>query len=191
MKKETIELKQGLTDVEMVGFIQELADAYFTEHEDGTLAYTPYLARIQFRTLFYLYCVEGLTFDVTTTESGEKVLENILEAADRDEELTALYTDYNDGKYNDLPIATQLAEISSDAYDMAEFRKQQILHFRKDSLANLIDTLAAKAAELDLSKFDVQTISEAIVNSYLSNGAYTEKADAGNIPDHEEQHYEN
>lgn len=175
MKKETIKLKQFLTDTDMVGFIRDLADSYFSEDEAGNTIYTPYLARIQFRLLFYLYCVDGLTFETIVDESGETVLENILEAADNDEELARLFSNCNDGSYKDLPITAQLSEISADAYDMAEFKKQQLIHGRKDSLSMLIDAITAKVSELDLSKLDIQKIFEDIVNSSLANSNFEEK----------------
>lgn len=193
MIKDNIKLKQKLTDIEIIGFTQDLANAYFSEDEEGNVTYTPYLARLQFRLLFYLYCVEGLTFETVTDDSGEIVLENILEAVESDEELHSLFKKYDNGAYDDLPMVTQLTEISADAYDMAEFKKQQLIHDRKDSLAILLDALTTKVETLDISKFNVQSVSEAIVKAYLSSSAWEEnhKEDNDTPPTFGEKRYEN
>ena len=174
MKKNNPEMKQMLTQMEKVEFIKALADGYFTENDHGVIEYTPYLFDLNFKLLFYLYCVTGLEFDTKENADGElEVAENVLAAVESDPEVEAFYSDYRTGKYKNLPITGQLKAIISCAKDMVEYKKAAIMNHRNDELGNLVSSLSAIAdmlRRIDLSKIDGKILSQVLLTALLKSG---------------------
>lgn len=174
MKKNNPEMKQMLTQMEKVEFIKALANGYFSENDHGVIEYTPYLFDLNFKLLFYLYCVTGLEFDTKENADGElEVAENVLAAVESDPEVEAFYSDYRTGKYKNLPITGQLKAIISCAKDMVEYKKAAIMNQRNDELGNLVSSLSAIAdmlRRIDLSKIDGKILSQVLLTALLKSG---------------------
>lgn len=174
MKKNNPEMKQMLTQMEKVEFIKSLANGYFSENDHGVIEYTPYLFDLNFKLLFYLYCVTGLEFDTKVNADGElEVAENVLAAVESDPEVEAFYSDYRTGKYKNLPITGQLKAIISCAKDMVEYKKAAIMNQRNDELGNLVSSLSAIAnmlRRIDLSKIDGKILSQVLLTALLKSG---------------------
>lgn len=174
MKKNNPEMKQMLTQMEKVEFIKALANGYFSENDHGVIEYTPYLFDLNFKLLFYLYCVTGLEFDTKENADGElEVAENVLAAVESDPEVEAFYSDYRTGKYKNLPITGQLKAIISCAKDMVEYKKAAIMNHRNDELGNLVSSLSAIAdmlRRIDLSKIDGKILSQVLLTALLKSG---------------------
>ena len=174
MKKNNPEMKQMLTQMEKVEFIKALANGYFSENDHGVIEYTPYLFDLNFKLLFYLYCVTGLEFDTKENADGElEVAENVLAAVESDPEVETFYSDYRTGKYKNLPITGQLKAIISCAKDMVEYKKAAIMNQRNDELGNLVSSLSAIAdmlRRIDLSKIDGKILSQVLLTALLKSG---------------------
>ena len=174
MKKNNPEMKQMLTQMEKVEFIKALANGYFSENDHGVIEYTPYLFDLNFKLLFYLYCVTGLEFDTKENADGElEVAENVLAAVESDPEVEAFYSDYRTGKYKNLPITGQLKAIISCAKDMVEYKKAAIMNHRNDELGNWVSSLSAIAdmlRRIDLSKIDGKILSQVLLTALLKSG---------------------
>lgn len=172
MIKNNVTIKDKLTENEAINFTKDYADAFFNENEIGEIEYTPYLKDLQFKMLFYLYCVDGLEFEYSTDESGNSIMENIIDAVDNDEEVSDLFTRYLKGAYKGSILSYQLGRIKKDALDMVEFKKQSIIHYHEDAFSNLLNTIALKISEIDLSNIDMQSITDYIMNAYLKSDVF-------------------
>lgn len=179
MKKKNPEMKQMLTPMEKVDFIKALADGYFVENDHGVVEYAPYLFDMNFKLLFYLYCVDGIEFETKENEDGElEIAENVLAAVENDPEVDAFYFDYRTGKYKNLPITGQLKAIIACVKDMVEFKKSAIVQQRSDELGNLISSLSVIAnmiSKIDFSKIDGKVISQVLLTSLLKSGVTPEQ----------------
>ena len=63
MTKTNVKVKESLTMEERVVITNHLVDSYFTEKDDGTVIYTPYMVDSALIIAFFLYCVDGIEFD--------------------------------------------------------------------------------------------------------------------------------
>ena len=118
MKKTNPAIKDDLDTMDIIDFTKDLADAVFEVRDDGSVSYVPYMYDLNFKLLFYLYCVEGLEFE--TDESGET--ENILIAVENDDEVNRLFSDYMNGQCKRLPIGRPLSTVRTIASDLAAVR---------------------------------------------------------------------
>ena len=85
MVKNNLKLKEKLTFQEVADFTKELVNACFDEDESGNVVYMPYNTEPTFKILFYLFCVDGLTFEDN---------DMILELAESDEDLVDIWDSY-------------------------------------------------------------------------------------------------
>ena len=160
MVKEHVTIKPSLSLEDRIAMPQELAAGYFTTKENGEVLYTPYYADMTLASVFFLHCVEGLTFEVRETGDGQtEIAENIYESVTKDKELMQLYEEFlsvedlKDCPYRETVV--QMRIILSDAESMADFRKQQLIHQNRDALNTLLLSLAEKIQELDPENLDL------------------------------------
>ena len=92
MKKEQIKIKPALTMQDRILMPQELTEGYFVTDEAGYVQYAPYYADMMLINVFFLHCVDGLSFDME--EGSTVVRENVYEAVINDEELMELYHEF-------------------------------------------------------------------------------------------------
>lgn len=173
MIKNNVSVKTKMDEKDVIAFTKDYADGFFSEDEFGNVSYTPYMKDLQFKLLFYLYCVDGLTFESVTDEAGKEVMEGALGAIEDDKEVNDLFTGYLKGIYKGRPLSYQLGRIKKDALDMVEFRKQVIIHSKKDALSDLLNVFSEKISSIDLSNFNPEAISDYIVKSYLASDMFS------------------
>ena len=169
MKKTNPAIKDHLDTMDIIDFTKDLADAVFEVQDDGSVSYVPYMYDLNFKLLFYLYCVEGLEFE--TDESGKT--ENILIAVENDDEVNRLFSDYMNGKYKMLPIWRQISTIRKNASDMADFRKHMMYKDRGDEVGKLISSLAAigeMISSIDFSRIDNRVMTQIFMTSFIKAG---------------------
>ena len=178
MIKENLKLKEKLTFQEITDFTNELVNACFDEDESGDVVYMPYNTEPTFKILFYLFCVDGLTFEDN---------DMILEIAESDEDLVDIWDSYKTLSIEDNDsLPSQLWSIREYAQEMTEFKIQQIVH--KSPWELLFKALTDKINSPD---FNLDNIADAIVSAYLKsdvfkeNRAEVERARQGNAKSHE------
>ena len=161
MIKENIKLKDELTLQEIANFTEELVDACFFEDETGDIKYMPYNMEPTFKILFYLFCVDGLTFEDN---------DMILELAESDEDLRELWEKHhlNNVILGDY-LYNQLASIKENAKKMIDFKIQKIVHRSPWEL--LFKALTDKINSPD---FNLDNIADAIVSAYLKSDVFKE-----------------
>lgn len=160
MIKTNPKIKQKLTDKEMIGFSKDLSSAYFSKDESGERTYTPYMTRITFKLLFYLYCVEGLAFDAD--ENGQ--LEAVLPAVEADQELWDIYESYSNGCHDSLEISHQLQVVWEQARETADFQKEFILQKQSNGVNCLLKVFEELFKTTDLTLPDWGTILSSLSN---------------------------
>lgn len=158
MIKENLKLKEKLTFQEVTDFTNELVNACFDEDESGDVVYMPYNTEPTFKILFYLFCVDGLTFEDD---------DMILELAESDEDLVDIWDSYKTLSNDSLP--SQLWSIREYAQEMTEFKIQQIVH--KSPWELLVRALVDKINSPD---FNPDNVADAIVSAYLKSDAFKE-----------------
>lgn len=165
MIKENLKLKEKLTFQEVTDFTNELVNACFDEDESGDVVYMPYNTEPTFKILFYLFCVDGLTFEDD---------DMILELAESDEDLVDIWDSYKTLSIEDNDsLSSQLWSIREYAQEMTEFKIQQIVH--KSPWELLIRALVDK---INSSDFNVNTLADAIVSSYLKSDTFKENRES-------------
>lgn len=160
MIKENLKLKEKLTFQEVADFTNELVDACFDEDESGSVIYKPYNIDPTFKILFYLFCVDGLTFDDN---------DKILKLAESDKDLADIWDSYKALKLEDGSLPSQLWSIREYAQEMTEFKIQQIVH--KSPWELLVRALVDKINSPD---FNPDNVADAIVSAYLKSDAFKE-----------------
>lgn len=172
-------LKDSINLVDKVKMTTELADSYFMRDETtGEWKYTPYFADVNTIAVFFLYCVDGLEFEPQRNEdgsfkedeNGQPVMESVYDAVINDEELFPLYTDIVEAAqeedraryeaYSHKALLTQFLSVLTDAADMVEFRKQQLLHQKRDSVDEFFEALTEAVKSVDFSKLDLSKLTE-------------------------------
>lgn len=183
MIKTNTALKESIELVDKIKMTTELADSYFLKDEaTGEWKYTPYFADVNTITAFFLYCVDGLEFEpqqnedgsVKVDEAGQPVMEPVYDAVINDEELFRLYTEIVEAAqeedreryeaYEHKLLLTQFLSVLTDVADMVEFRKQQILHQKRDSVDEFFGALTEAVKSVDFSKIDLAKIAEQMGN---------------------------
>lgn len=164
MIKENLKLKEKLTFQEVTDFTNELVNACFDEDESGSVIYKPYNIDPTFKILFYLFCVDGLTFDDN---------DKILKLAESDKDLADIWDSYKALKLEDGSLPSQLWSIREYAQEMTEFKIQQIVH--KSPWELLVRALVDK---INSSDFNVNTLADAIMSAYLKSDAFKENREA-------------
>lgn len=161
MVKNNLKLKEKLTFQEVADFTNELVNACFDEDESGNVVYMPYNTEPTFKILFYLFCVDGLTFEDNDI---------ILELAESDEDLVDIWDSYKTLSIeDDDSLSSQLWSIREYAQEMIEFKIQQIVH--KSPWELLVRALVDKINSAD---FNVNTLADAIMSAYLKSDAFKE-----------------
>lgn len=161
MIKENLKLKEKLTFQEVTDFTNELVNACFDEDESGDVVYMPYNTEPTFKILFYLFCVDGLTFEDD---------DMILELAESDEDLVDIWDSYKTLSIEDNDsLPSQLWSIREYAQEMTEFKIQQIVH--KSPWELLVRALVDK---INSSDFNPDNVADAIVSAYLKSDAFKE-----------------
>lgn len=161
MIKENLKLKEKLTFQEVTDFTNELVNACFDEDESGDVVYMPYNTEPTFKILFYLFCVDGLTFEDD---------DMILELAESDEDLVDIWDSYKTLSIEDNDsLPSQLWSIREYAQEMTEFKIQQIVH--KSPWELLVRALVDKINSPD---FNPDNVAGAIVSAYLKSDAFKE-----------------
>ncbi len=165
MVKNNLKLKEKLTFQEVADFTKELVNACFDEDESGNVVYMPYNTEPTFKILFYLFCVDGLTFEDN---------DMILELAESDEDLVDIWDSYKTLSIeDDDSLSSQLWSIREYAQEMTEFKIQQIVH--KSPWDLLVRALVDKINSAD---FNVNTLADAIMSAYLKSDAFKENREA-------------
>lgn len=160
MKKEQIKIKPALTMQDRILMPQELMEGYFVTDETGYVQYAPYYADMMLINVFFLHCVDGLSFD--TAEGSNVVQENVYEAVIGDEELMELYHEFFEWDKDSIQTCPyqeaviQMYGILSDTEKMVEYRKQQLIHRREDVFGALLATIAEKIKDIDPDKLDLK-----------------------------------
>lgn len=179
MIKNNVSLKKSLDLVDKIKMTNELADSYFHQNTaTGEWEYTPCFADVNIIAAFFLYCVDGLEFEplrhddgtFKMDDNGNPVMESVYELVINDSELFPLYTEMMDaantadaGKfeaYEHKTLLTQFLSVLADVTDMVEFRKQQLLHQKRDSVDVFFAALADMVKSVDLSGIDFQSLME-------------------------------
>lgn len=195
MIKNNVSLKKSLNLADKIKMTNELADSYFHQNTaSGEWEYTPYFADVNIITAFFLYCVDGLEFEslryddgtFKMDDNGNPLMESVYELVIKDSELFPLYTDMMDaantadaGKfeaYEHKTLLTQFLSVLADVTDMVEFRKQQLLHQKRDSVDVFFAALADMVKSVDLSGIDFQSLMENIRQT-----GSTEKEETANM----------
>ena len=172
-------LKDSINLVDKVKMTTELADSYFMRDETtGESKYTPYFADVNTIAALFLYCVDGLEFEPQRNEdgsfkedeNGQPVMESVYDAVINDEELFPLYKDIVEAAqeedraryeaYSHKTLLTQFLSVLTDAADMVEFRKQQLLHQKRDSVDEFFEALTEAVKSVDFSKLDLSKLTE-------------------------------
>lgn len=165
MVKNNLKLKEKLTFQEVADFTKELVNACFDEDESGNVVYMPYNTEPTFKILFYLFCVDGLTFEDN---------DMILELAESDEDLVDIWDSYKTLSIeDDDSLSSQLWSIREYAQEMTEFKIQQIVH--KSPWDLLVRALVDKINSAD---FNVNTLADAIMSAYLKSDAFKENRES-------------
>lgn len=161
MIKENLKLKEKLTFQEITDFTNELVNACFDEDESGDVVYMPYNTEPTFKILFYLFCVDGLTFEDD---------DMILELAESDEDLVDIWDSYKTLSIEDNDsLPSQLWSIREYAQEMTEFKIQQIVH--KSPWELLVRALVDKINSPD---FNMDNVADTIVSAYLKSDVFKE-----------------
>ena len=167
------EIKKSLSESERINFIQDLADSYFLENQDGDVEYVPYLTDRAFEICFYLYCVNGIEFEYVQDENGNEKLEDILGAVSKHLDVKGIYNKYISNTYKSCPILIeQLYEIKEQVKDIVDFRKQMLIHQDRtlDKIVKIVEALSPvldMLKEVDFSKIDWKVVEEIFLASLL------------------------
>ena len=167
------EIKKSLSESERINFIQDLADSYFLENQDGDVEYVPYLTDRAFEICFYLYCVNGIEFEYVQDENGNEKLEDILGAVSKHLDVKGIYNKYISNTYKSCPILIeQLDEIKEQVKDIVDFRKQMLIHQDRtlDKIVKIVEALSPvldMLKEVDFSKIDWKVVEEIFLASLL------------------------
>lgn len=170
MIKTELKVKDFITMEERAIITKHLADSYFTENDDGTLTYTPYMIDPALTTIFFLYFVEGIEF-----ENGEKVYDSVC----ADDELVKLYTttlsdNLDENNFNSKMVKTIIHSIMNDVIDMVEFKKQQIIH-NNSILNNKILEILETQKRLETLKLEIAENENKILLQQIKQNKYGEK----------------
>jgi len=176
MIKENVRVKERLSDVDRINIIKYLVAGNFTTDENGNTLYTPYFKKINDITAFFLYAVEGLTFEPNIDNS---VYESII----GDNDLYEIYDFARERLF-------QYSEIDEMVKDMVEFEKQKIIHSysKKDSLSELLDAITEKVKGFDLGSINIKDAfdmlskipenginADSVVDAYFDSDYHKEK----------------
>lgn len=169
MVKTDVKIKDFITMEERAIITNHLVDSYFTENDDGSLAYTPYMIDPALTTIFFLYCVEGVEFDET-----EKVYESVC----ADEELVELYTTTLSTNLKKDSSSNKMIEtinsIMNDVIDMVEFKKQQIIH-NDPVLNNKMLEILDVQKQLEVLKLKIAENENKMLLQQITQNNYGEK----------------
>lgn len=146
MKKHNVTVKKSLSLTDKIQYSQFLAESCFREKEDGTTEYTPFFREVGEITAFFSCCVTGLELESTKDTDGNTRTESLYAAVTADEELMELYRLVLDSPKNGpyRTLLSQLWQAKGTARELVEFRKQKLIHEKKDSLSALLDTFTEK-----------------------------------------------
>lgn len=169
MIKTDIKVKDFITMEERAIITNHLVDSYFIENDDGSLTYTPYMIDPALTTIFFLYCVEGIEFDV-----DEKVYESVC----ANEELVELYTSTLsgnlDGNSSNSKIVKTIHSIMNDVIDMVEFKKAQIVHSNSIINNKILEILEAQE-KLETLKLEIAENENKLLLQQINQNKYGEE----------------
>ena len=144
MNIKNVKIKERLTDRELAMFAEGVAELLFPTDFSGVKTYSPYMKHIGYKTMFFIYCIDGLTFE----HDVDGNIEDVLSAIESDKKLQALYKDFVEGKYVDKEICKQIKEIVPLIDETIEFKKGRLLTMQQNgfnylfaSLGNIINNL--------------------------------------------------
>lgn len=154
MIKNKPRIKGLLSADEMGEYIRKIVAANFIEvtYEDGTtrIEYAPYMREKAEIIMFYLYYIDGVTFESIKDEDGNDtgILEDIYEEVILDDELIGIY----ESAFMQGLVGEQLKQISDYVDDIVDFKKEQLIHSFTSTLSDLLVTLNKKVGEIDMEK---------------------------------------
>lgn len=135
MIKNDVKIKKSLSLSDRIAITNIVVDNHFSENEvTGETNYIPYFRELSFINSFAEYVLDGVVFDEDN---------NIYESVIGDNELRDLYNDWT-GTFDYI-------QISTDVDVMVEFKKQQLIHNKKSSLDNLLNTITDVVKKMDES----------------------------------------
>jgi hypothetical protein len=169
MVKTDVKIKEFITMEERAIITNHLVDSYFTENDDGSLTYTPYMIDSALTTIFFLYCVEGVKFG-----ENEKVYESVC----ADEELVELYTTTLSTNLKKDSSSNKMIEtinsIMNDVIDMVEFKKQQIIHNNPVFNNKMLEILEVQK-QLEVLKLEIAQNENKMLLQQINQNNYGEK----------------
>lgn len=170
MTKTNLKVIDSITIEDKIDITNHLVNSYFTEKDDGTIAYTPYMIDSALIISFFLYCVEGIEFDED---------DNVYEIVCNDPELLNLYTttlssDPNDSKNPSANLIKMINTIMNDVSDMVEFRKQQIIHNNPILNSKILDILDTQE-QLENLRLEIATNENKLLQQQIKQNSYSEE----------------
>lgn len=176
MKKNDVKIKGSLSLSDRIAITNIVANNHFSENEvTGEIDYTPYFRELSFINSFAEYVLEGVEFDEE---------DNIYESVINDTDIYTWFSRWTDGNEFEL--------INIDVDDIVEFKKQQLMHNKKSSLDNLLNTITDVVKKMDesLNINDISTLlpqlaklgenfnQEEVVNQIINSISNKEKQSA-------------
>ena len=137
MNIKNVKIKERLTDRELAMFAEGVSELLFPTDFSGVKTYSPYMKHIGYKTMFFIYCIDGLTFE----HDADGNIEDVLSAIESDKKLQALYKDFVEGKYVDKEICKQIKEIVPLIDETIEFKKGRLLTIQQNGLNYLFASL--------------------------------------------------
>lgn len=135
MIKKDAKIKEALSLSDRIAITNIVANNHFSENEiTGEVEYVPYFKELAFINSFAEYVLDGVQFDEE---------DNVYEKIIGDGEIYDLYWSWTMTKDHSL--------ISTDVKDIVEFKKQQLIHNKKSSLDNLLNTITDVVKKMDES----------------------------------------
>lgn len=168
MKKDNVRFVDNILLGDRKDYVEMIADAVFSIDDEGDALYRPYLFEEAFELGFYIYAVAGIEFEMVEHD-GVQELENILDVCRADKEVTTLFKEYNDNKFSDRAIVDVLWDIAGEARELIEFRKDEYLAHRRDTVGEIADGLyqiGRLIEAIDFEKLDSNIIVQSLVTSF-------------------------
>ena len=170
MTKTNVKVKESLTMEERVVITNHLVDSYFTEKDDGTVIYTPYMVDSALIIAFFLYCVDGIEFD-----DDDKIYEIVCNDPELlDTYTTTLSTNPDDSDNPCVNLIRVIKTIMNDVTDIVGFRKQQIIH-NNHILNNKILEILNMQEQLERLKLEIAENENKVLQQQIKQNSYSEE----------------
>lgn len=146
--------------------IEEYANHYFYEDENGKQKYTPHYSELGQIVIFGKYYLTGVEFDKNEkgTVSNQSYLDQTSKLLDENEQVKTLFEHFK---------SFELSKIQDYVDDIVDFRKQELLH-----APTSIDKKVRELLDKESKRLDAET--EAIVQVTRLNKAQSIQIEASN-----------